>query len=173
MTSMTGSSRLGRALVRVVAWGAVPLYLVGMGGKIWMDHQLGLDTSLLDLMLAVGFGAFAVVGAVLVARRPQNLVSWIMVAIGLMTALFPAAETYAAFVMTKRGSPDPLAVFGVWANDVYFYPLIALALVYLPLVFPDGCLPSRRWRWVAHFVALSVVGAVLAALSASHWLDRI
>jgi hypothetical protein len=72
-----------------------------MGSKIWLDYQLGLETALFDVMLSVGFAAFA-------------------------------------------GVPDTLAVFGVWTNGIYFYPLLALALIYLPLVFPDGRLPSQR-----------------------------
>jgi hypothetical protein len=64
--------------------------------------------------------------------------------------------------MTARGVPDPLAVIGVWANGIYFYPLLALALICLPLLFPDGRLPSPRWRWLALLVAASIAIPVLA-----------
>jgi hypothetical protein len=58
------------------------------------------------MLMSLGFGGFAVVGSVLVAKRPNNPVSWIMLTIGLMAGLFPAAETYAAYVMTTCSQPD-------------------------------------------------------------------
>jgi hypothetical protein len=59
---------------------------------------------------------FAVVGALLVAKRPANLIGWTMRAIALIVGIFPASETYAAYVMTTRSRPDALAVAGVWVN---------------------------------------------------------
>jgi hypothetical protein len=152
---------LGHLVSRVIAWIILPLYLVGMGCFIWLGNRLGQETTVSDLMLAVGFGAFAAVGALLVSRRPENAVSWIMGSIGLMTALFPAFEIYAAYVMITRGTPDLLAVFGVWANELYWIPLLALALVYLPLLFPDGHLLSPRWWWVAWTAGLAAAGFVI------------
>jgi hypothetical protein len=153
-------SRFGRAIVRGLAWLIMPVFIIGMGSKIWLENQIGLATYLNDIMILVGFGAFALVGSLLIAKRPRNPVSWIMVFIGLMAGLFPAAETYAAYIMTTRGRPDPLAVFGAWANNLYWVPLLALALIYLPLLFPDGRLPSRRWLPVAIIAGMTVVGFV-------------
>jgi hypothetical protein len=154
---MTG---LGRTIARAVAWTIMPVYIIGMTGKIWLESRLGLTTYLDNFMLLIAFGAFALVGALLVARRPANPVGWIMAAIGLMTGLFPAAETYAAYMMSTKGTPDPLAIFGAWANNIYWMPLLALALVYLPLLFPTGKLPSRRWLPVALISGVTVAAFV-------------
>ena len=54
-------------------------------------------------------------------------------------------DTYAAYVMSMRGHPDALAVVGAWTQGWYWYLLLALALIYLPVLFPDGRLLSRRW----------------------------
>jgi len=119
-----------------------------------------------DVLLLVGFGAFAVVGALLIAKRPTNLVGWILAASGLMVGLFPAGDSYAAYVMTTSGHPDVLAVIGAWTQGWYWLLLLVLVLVYLPLLFPDGRLPSRRWLPFAllmGIVTLSVV--VLGALT--------
>jgi hypothetical protein len=159
---------LGRALSRVVAWVTVPLFMAGMGSIIWLEHRLGLthESPVEDVMVFIGFGAFAVVGSLLVAKRPSNPVSWIMTTIGLMVGLFPAAETYAAYVMTRRGQPDALAVLGAWVTAWYWYLLLALALIFLPLLFPDGRLPSRRWLPVAVIAGIGTAGLViLGALS--------
>ena len=135
--------------------------MAGMCSTIWMENRLGLPIIYRDVMLALGFAVFALVGSVLVAKRPNNPVSWIMLAIGLMAGLFPAAETYAAYVMTTRGAPDTLAVLGAWFNDIYWYPLAALAFIYLPLLFPDGHLLSPRWLPVAVIPGIAIAGLVV------------
>ena len=168
MSSSVGRQRFSRNLSRVVAWATVPLFLIGVGSMIWLEHEFGLGggSPVEDAFLFVGFGVFAAVGSLLVARQPGNPVGWIMAAIGLIVSLFPAAEIYAAYVMTTRGIPDFLAVFGAWVNAWYWYPLLALALIYLPLYFPDGCLPSRRWWPIAVIAGIGTAGLiVLGALS--------
>jgi hypothetical protein len=100
------------------------------------------------------------------AKRPTNPISWIMAAIGLMGAIFPTGGTYAAYVMSTRGQPDALAVIGAWTQTWYWYLLIALAFIYLPLLFPDGRLPSRRWLSVAVLPGIGTLGmVVLGALT--------
>ena len=58
----------------------------------------------------------------------------------------PTGDIYAAWVMTTRGEPDALAVLGAWVQSWYWMLLLWLVFAVLPLVFPDGRLPSRRWR---------------------------
>ncbi|MDQ3318286.1 MAG: hypothetical protein M3522_13280, partial [Actinomycetota bacterium] len=122
-----------------------------------------------DAIVVVGLGMFTVVGALLVARRPGNPIGWILSATSLVV-LAAALENYAAYVMTTRGRPDWLAIVGVWANSWYWFLFLGLVLVYLPLLFPDGRLPSRRWLPVAvvpgiALVAMVVLGALVDTLS--------
>ena len=167
VTSRIAGNQRSRLLVRVVAWLVVLIYIAGTGANIWLKSRLPLQKGHPeDTLLLVGFGAFAVVGALLVAKRPANLVGWIMAASGLMVGLFPAGDSYAAYVMTTRGRPDALAVIGAWAQGWYWLLLLVLVLFYLPLLFPDGRLPTRRWLPFAllmGIVTLSVV--VLGALT--------
>jgi hypothetical protein len=154
----------GRALfARVVAWLVVPVYIAGMSAIILLERRSGLqgEDPVEDVTIFVGFGMLAVVGALLVAKRPANLIGWIMSAIALIVGIFPASETYAAYVMTTRGQPDALAVVGAWANSWYWLLLFALTFVYLPLLFPDGRLPSRRWLPVAVLPGIGTVSVVV------------
>lgn len=152
--------------MHVVGWLVVLIYIAGTGANIWLQDRLGMqgDPLLEDILLRAGFGAFAVVGALLIAKRPTNLVGWILAASGLMVGIFPAGDSYAAYVMTTRGRPDALAVVGAWAQGWYWYLLLALALIYLPLFFPDGCLPSRRWLPFA--LMMGIVTLTLVILGA-------
>jgi len=155
------------ALGRVAGWLIVPLYVGGTCAYYFLTYSAGVrneDAFLEDVqgvMLTVGFGAFAVVGALLVVKRPTNAIGWIMASIGLMVAIFNAGGSYATYVMATRGRPDALAVFGAWVANCYWFMMLALALIYLPLLFPDGRLPSRRWLPVAVFAGIATLGIVL------------
>jgi signal transduction histidine kinase len=63
--------------------------------------------------------------------------------------------------MTTRGHPDVLAVVGALLQSSYWLPLIWLIFVLVPVLFPNGRLPSRHW-WIP--VALSLTGAVVATV---------
>ncbi len=156
----------------LVARGAALLvllvYVAGISANGWLERRLDLQSehSAEDMVLFVGFSLFAAVGSLLLAKRPENPVGWIISANALIVGIFPACESYAAYVMSTSGHPDALAVFGVWANSWYWYLLIALTFIYLPLLFPDGRLPSRRWLPVAVVPAVGVTGiAILGALT--------
>jgi hypothetical protein len=139
------------------------LYVAGICTNTLLERSAGLQNEhpVEDLVLQVGFGAFAVVGSLLVAKRPTNLIGWIMATIALMVAIFATGGTYTAYVMATRGQPDALAVFGAWIQNWYWYLLLALATIYLPLLFPDGRLPSRRWLPVAVVPGIGTLGAVV------------
>ena len=94
-------------------------------------------------MLWVGFGMFAAMGALLIAKRPRNAVGWILAGAALLIGLAPTGDFYAAWVMTTRGEPNALAVLGAWVQSWYWLLLLWLVFAVLPLVFPDGRLPSR------------------------------
>ena len=147
------------------------LYVAGIAANVWLDRLIAQrgDSPVEDAIVVVGFGMFAAVGALLVARRPGNPIGWILSAASLV-ALAAALETYAAYAMTTRGRPDWLATVGVWTNSWYWYLFLGLVLVYLPLLFPDGRLPSRRWLPVAvvpgiALVVMVVFGALVDTLS--------
>jgi hypothetical protein len=119
--------------------------------------------------LLLAFAAFVVVGALIVAHRPGNAVGWIFAAIGLLAILGALAEEYALYgiVTEPRSLPGP--VLAGWFSSWAWYPTIALALLFIPLLFPDGRLPSPRWRPVAWLggvttAALSVLGALTPTL---------
>ena len=162
-----GPRRRVLLLARVVAWLVVPVYAAGVAAIFLLERALRLrdQVSLEDAVLFASLGMFAVVGALLVAKRPDNLIGWIMSAAALLVGVF-ALETYAALVMTTRGRPDALAVVGAWANSWSWFVLLALVFVYLPLLFPDGRLPSRRWLPIAVLPGIGLATiVVLGALA--------
>jgi hypothetical protein len=113
---------------------------------------------------------FAGVGLVIARRQPGNPIGWIMVAFTLVYILGGAANYYAVlyYRLGHRGLPlAPLALLlsAVQAPSFAMFPVVIL-------LFPDGTVPGRRWRWAvrayAGLVALVlalIVGAAAAALA--------
>jgi hypothetical protein len=106
--------------------------------------------------------AFALVGALILARRPRTLFGWafLLVALCFEASLFAGAySTYGTF--TNPGSiPAPQVLSLV--SDIIIVPCIVLVATVVPLLFPTGAPPTRRWWIVGAAAGTSVV---LAAIS--------
>jgi hypothetical protein len=89
-----------------------------------------------------------------------------MLAIGLWAALVGFTVEYAAFGLAVRPGSLPGAIVFGWLASWVWVPFAALCSTFLPLLFPNGRLASRRWRPVAWLAVLSivVVSASLAVL---------
>jgi hypothetical protein len=101
---------------------------------------------------------YAVVGRLLVARRPRNAVGWILALTGVVLALGALTDAY-----TAGGAQDNATQLAGWLKQlVWFVWLPGLVGIALPLLFPDGRLPSSRWRWVAWAGAVGTLLGMLA-----------
>jgi len=129
------------------------------------NHSFTQDESLSDsVALLLAFAAFMVVGALVVAHRPGNAVGWIFSAIALLAITGATAEEYAAYAGVTRPGALPGGIAAAWWAAWTWYPTLALALVFTPLLFPTGRLLSPGWRLVAWPAA--AVTAAIAALAA-------
>ncbi|MDP9460166.1 MAG: hypothetical protein M3Q22_07945 [Actinomycetota bacterium] len=152
-------------LPRILAWTVVPGYVAGAVAFFVLDARLGTPSDpALGAVIRAGFGVFAGMGGLLVARRPDNAVGWVMATAALLVGLVPAVDMYAAWVMTTRGRPDVLAVVGAWLQSWYWMLLLWLILAALPLVFPDGRLPGPRWRLPAALGAAGAAGLIVSGM---------
>ena len=119
----------------------------------------GADLTIAGLLVYVPFLAFPVVGALISFRRPRNPVGWICLADGLLWTFIGMSDNYGVYGVAKPGSvPFPVGIAGI--NNWLWVPAVGLLGTYLLLLFPDGRLPSRRWRPLAW-----LSGAVLASAS--------
>jgi hypothetical protein len=158
-------------LSRAVGYLIAPLYVAGVGATYLLTYLLergaglreetGLAGIIEAALLNVCLGAFAVFGALLVLKRPMNPIGWIMSAIAFMLSVIIALGYYATYVALTRAQPDALAVFGAWIFNCFWFALLALTFVYLPLLFPDGRLLSRRWLPVAVFAGIPPLTVVV------------
>ena len=115
--------------------------------------------TLTDLLIGVPFLAFPMVGALIASRRPNNPIGWICLAVGFLFLLLGVSEYYSIYGVAKPGSvPFPIGV--AWLGNWLWMPAVGLFATYLFMLFPDGRLPSRRWRPLAW-----LSGAVIVVLS--------
>jgi hypothetical protein len=115
--------------------------------------------------------SFSVVGALIASHRPENLIGWIFLAIGFFYGLLIAGEEYAIYaLLTNPGSLPFGAEVSLLANWIWA-PGLGLILVFLPLLFPDGRPPSRRWRPVGWLGGLSI-GLICVLTSIVLWPER-
>jgi uncharacterized membrane-anchored protein YitT (DUF2179 family) len=141
--------------VFVVGWSAMRMLAVANGNA--QDLAGG------GLLLA--FGAFMLMGALIVAHRPRNTIGWVFSAIGLLAATGGLAQEYAHYAYVTRPGSLPGAIVAAWYAAWWWWPTITLALVFPLLLFPTGRVLSPRWRsavWLA--AGVTVTRTVLAAL---------
>jgi signal transduction histidine kinase len=112
----------------------------------------------------IAFALFGVVGALIVSREPGNRIGGLLLyGSGATAASFVAGEltTYLA----DRGTTDGLGV-GVlgFLSDAGWIVGIIPVLMFIPMLFPDGHLVSRRW-WPLAAAAWVLIGFLLIAIA--------
>jgi hypothetical protein len=112
-----------------------------------------------ELLGYVPFLAFPLVGALIASRRPHNPIGWICLAVSFIFMLLGMSEYYSLYGVARPGSVPFLVGIASLGNWLWA-PGVGLFATYLILLFPDGRLPSRRWRPLAW-----LSGAVIVVLS--------
>jgi hypothetical protein len=127
--------------------GSVALYILARSAQ--SPSSWGTVRIFSDMLGFVPFLAFPLVGALVASRRPQNPIGWICLAVGFLFMLLGITDNYSVYGVANPGSvPYPVAV-GTLGNQWLWMPTVGLLGIYLILLFPDGRLPSRRWRPLA------------------------
>jgi hypothetical protein len=115
-----------------------------------------------EMLTFVPYLAFPIIGALVASRRPENPIGWICLASGLLFMLLAVTDSYSIYGTASPGSvPFPVAV-GTIGNQWLWVSTVGLLGIFLILLFPDGKLPSKRWR---PLVWLSGVMIVLLSIT--------
>jgi hypothetical protein len=147
MTGAVTSRRngVGPRAAAWLAWGAAALTVVftGLHLVLW-----ALAESVPGAVDTRGQAAisipFAVMGALIVARRPGNRIGWLFVAIGFLGALQGALDAYALYTLAARPGTDlPGAVAAAMGASAIGSIPLALVLLFVPLCIPPAGCPRR------------------------------
>ena len=156
---------MGRVRTTWLAWAmgvlsaglaAGAVVLAGRNGEslaelVFNHHAIGIVTAI----------GLAVLGALIASRQPHNPIGWLMSVAALLLGVFSFTQQYAPLAVAESLPGVGLASWlASWTN----LPGIAITITFVFLLFPDGRLPSRRWRPVAWLMAAATVvpAAVLA-----------
>ncbi|MBA2698451.1 MAG: hypothetical protein H0U61_06705, partial [Nocardioidaceae bacterium] len=142
---------------------SVVLKILNAGSK-YVSHDAGDLAVEASFVLAIG--SFAVAGLLITRQQPRHTIGWLMLAIGLTLAWGDLSEGYIRYALaTNPGSlPGPGIVVGL--SSWLWVPAIGLVGTFLILLFPDGHLPSRRWRVISWLSGLTLLGLSLAMMVA-------
>ncbi len=121
----------------------------------------GVRVSNLLLPETVLVVSFSPLGVLIAARRPENPVGWLFCGIGLLGGLDLFCGVYAAYGLLVEHVSLPGGVVAAWIDSWIWIPVVAL-LAFGTLLFPNGRLPSPRWRPFAWFVGVAAVGGIVA-----------
>jgi len=127
---------------------------------------LGLNASRPDavrigfyVLLSAGVLAYAGAGGLIARRIPGNAIGWLLSLAGLSVAVAMLTEQYALYgLATAPGAVPGAKVAGVLSSAAVELTVVLLSV--LVLLFPDGRLPSPRWRPVLWAVAVVTAGLV-------------
>ena len=133
------------------AWSMLAVFVVSMvfAAILAVANGTFQQDAVNQVLLFLGFSAFMIIGALIVAHRPGNAIGWMFSAIALLAFTGQLAGQYAIYAYGTRPGPLPGATLAAWYGSWPWFLVLALSLVYTPLLFPTGRLLSPRWRPVA------------------------
>jgi hypothetical protein len=148
----------------VLAWaGAALAFALTIVAVLLPPVPGGADTYLMVVFVLMMTG-LASMGLLITSQRPRNPIGWLLLVAAVMFGISIMGGGYAELSVSRYGRDLPLTTFLAWVTGWTFAPAIGIVVIFVPLLFPTGRLPSPRW-WPILIPA--VLGPLAAALPAA------
>jgi hypothetical protein len=129
--------------------------------SVRITEALDIRTDIPDAVVAAVFLAlilsFSTIGVLITTRRPQNLIGWIMLVAGFALVATLLTSSYVDLSLAQPQGRLPATHWVAWVTSwlgiLGFAPVVTFHL----LLFPDGRLPSRRWRPVGWLAVAAII----------------
>ena len=170
LTAVQALGRLHRMAPAAVytAAGAVALTAAAIVVALGPGDELGPYELLAIVGLGLAIMTCAALGALVLAARPGHRLGLALLAGGALGSVW----TLATVTVEAADTGEPLGQWAAWLDNWTFVGLLVLVTWPL-LLFPDGHLPSRRWRPVAALLGLAIVAVGLRGMLDPGTLDDI
>jgi hypothetical protein len=143
------------------ALAALAVIICALAVVLWTGES-GTLPWMLIVLLSVIPATFALIGALIISRRPDNRLGWLFAIGGLLSAITSLAQV--RFDSALAGDPSSsIGRLAAWTADVLNPVAFALITVFLFLLYPMGRLDTRAARRVA---VVAIVGIALATVGA-------
>jgi signal transduction histidine kinase len=167
MTSQVSESEKSETSKRLAwpfAWISIALVVIALvisaialnaGGE-------GIEPPLHQFFSPIFAITYSLIGGLVASRRPRNPVGWISATVAFFFALSLVALSYGMLGRSDfRDGSLPGEDLALWVEQWTWFPPAILPMTFLLLLFPDGRLPSPRWRPIAWASAAGLIVAVL------------
>ena len=144
-------------IIAIITFAAAVWYGIFTG-----DFQSFITHQALTPFLTI---AFTVVGALVASRVPKNPIGWIFLSVGIFYTLTGFGVVYQIYrppLLERISFPSYELVN--WFTNWLWMPAFFLPITIVLLYFPDGHLPSPRWRFVSWSAALGIGFSVLVVM---------
>ncbi|HEX2980974.1 MAG TPA: hypothetical protein VHO48_11970, partial [Anaerolineaceae bacterium] len=122
------------------------------------DFRVIITHQTLTPLITAGF---AVMGALVTSRHPRNPIGWIFLVVSGLFALSALVSVWTMNKITRSSTLDQVAF---WLDAWLWIPATFLPWTFVLLIFPDGRLPSSRWRVVAWAAAAGLAATLLVVM---------
>jgi len=131
-----------RAAARL-AWSllALVLLILALGLILWSP-----DAGFF-LTFALIAAEFAVVGALVASRRPQNPIGWLFLAIAVVATFVASADQYAVYTLVEHPGSLPGGAWVAWLASGICTPPSASSCSPSSCSRTGGCPPRAGARW--------------------------
>jgi signal transduction histidine kinase len=148
-----------------LAWGLCSLAIIGIVTVIPLKIVNGDAFTLNDVTQLLAFASIAAVGAVVASHQPGNPLGWIYCGLAVAAILLGGITSeYARYGLVTHPGSLPFARVAEWLTNWGWVPPLGVLMTFAFLLFPDGHLPSRRWRPVA-WVAAAAISAMTVSFA--------
>ena len=132
--------------------GLAAIIVLNVGSQV-MAAAVGEPLDSFSLFVLV----FPIVGALVLTRQPRNTLGWVMyLGLGGFLSLFSVLEMYALYALKVDPRSLPLPEAALALIEGSWILVIGPIGTFVLLLFPDGRLPTPRWRPWAWFCGISL-----------------